>query len=86
METRSDKSARVRDGDFFNGGRSPPDARLRLVEGNGPMTSTTMTVARSAFKTEDLDYRFIRASMVILFSFSAMRNGSNTMSRGWNPS
>jgi uncharacterized membrane protein YkgB len=33
------------------------------------MTSTTMTVARSAFTIEDLDYHLIRASMVILFLF-----------------
>ena len=33
------------------------------------MTSTTMTVARSAFAIKDLDYYFIRASMVILFLF-----------------
>ena len=33
------------------------------------MTSTTMTVSRSAFAIKDLDYHFIRASMVILFLF-----------------
>ena len=33
------------------------------------MTSTTMTVARSAFAIEDLDYYLIRASMIILFLF-----------------
>jgi uncharacterized membrane protein YkgB len=33
------------------------------------MTSTTMTVARSAFAIEDLDYYLVRASMIILFLF-----------------
>ena len=52
METGLDMRAR----------RSTPDARFRLVVGGGPVTSTTMTVAKSAFKIEDLDYHFIRAS------------------------
>ena len=40
------------------------------------MNALTHILARSGLLTKDLDYRLIRASMVLIFWPSATRNGS----------
>ena len=45
------------------------------------MNALIDVLAKSGLLKEDLDYQFIRASMVIIFCFSAIRNGSITRHR-----
>ena len=39
---------------------------------------------RSGLLAEDLDYHLVRASMVIMFLFSAIRSGFRTSSNDWS--